>query len=104
MSGPGPLATRTAKIANKALCPPTVLTNSPNKANAIKFLQTLFSSDSVAIQQSTGPEPIPPPVVSAPTTENFQWRCVCWFAPRRSLNRNAAAQISLLRRRSRWTH
>ena len=42
----------------------TILNDAPNKANAIKFLQLLFSSEGVAIQQATGPEPIVPPVVS----------------------------------------
>jgi ABC-type molybdate transport system substrate-binding protein len=42
----------------------TILRDAPNEANAIKFLQLLFSGQGVAIQQSTGPEPIVPPVVS----------------------------------------
>ena len=40
------------------------MNEAPNPANAIKFLQTLFSADGVAIQKSVGPEPISPPVVS----------------------------------------
>jgi molybdate/tungstate transport system substrate-binding protein len=42
----------------------TILKDAPNKANAVKFLELLFSAEGVAIQQSTGPEPITPPVVS----------------------------------------
>jgi len=42
----------------------TIMKNAPNEANAIKFLKLLFSSQGTAIQQTTGPEPITPPVVS----------------------------------------
>jgi molybdate/tungstate transport system substrate-binding protein len=42
----------------------TVLKNAPNQANAIKFLQALFGSQGVALQQAAGPEPISPPRVS----------------------------------------
>jgi molybdate/tungstate transport system substrate-binding protein len=42
----------------------TIMKNAPNPGNAIKFLQLLFGPQGVAIQQSTGPEPISPPVVS----------------------------------------
>jgi len=42
----------------------TIMKNAPNEANAIKFLKLLFSGQGTAIQQSTGPEPIAPPVVS----------------------------------------
>jgi molybdate/tungstate transport system substrate-binding protein len=42
----------------------TVLRNAPNQANAIKFLQTLFGSQGVALQRVAGPEPISPPRVS----------------------------------------
>ncbi|MDM0073685.1 substrate-binding domain-containing protein [Variovorax sp. J2P1-59] len=42
----------------------TILKTAPNEANAVKFLQTLFSEDGRKIQQSTGPMPIVPPVVS----------------------------------------
>ena len=40
-----------------------ILKNAPNEANAVKFLLLLFSSEGVAIQRSTGPEPIVPPRV-----------------------------------------
>jgi ABC-type molybdate transport system substrate-binding protein len=42
----------------------TVLKTAGNKANAIKFLQLLFSSQGVALQTATGPAPISPPLVS----------------------------------------
>jgi ABC-type molybdate transport system substrate-binding protein len=42
----------------------TVLKTAHNKANAIKFLQLLFSSQGVALQTATGPAPISPPLVS----------------------------------------
>jgi molybdate/tungstate transport system substrate-binding protein len=40
----------------------TILRGAPNQANAVKFLQTLFGPEGVAIQRSTGPEPLVPPV------------------------------------------
>jgi molybdate/tungstate transport system substrate-binding protein len=42
----------------------TIMKNAPNPANAIQFLQLLFGPEGVAIQRSTGPEPISPPLVS----------------------------------------
>jgi molybdate/tungstate transport system substrate-binding protein len=42
----------------------TIMKDAPNQANAIKFLQLLFSAQGVAIQQTLGPDPIAPPVVS----------------------------------------
>lgn len=42
----------------------TILTNAPNEGNAVRFLQTLFSAQGLAIQHNTGPEPITPPRVS----------------------------------------
>ena len=42
----------------------TILKNAPNEDRAIAFLKLLFSAQGVAIQQSTGPEPISPPLVS----------------------------------------
>jgi len=42
----------------------TILKQAPNRANAIKFLQTLFGSQGVALQAAVGPEPISPPRVS----------------------------------------
>jgi ABC-type molybdate transport system substrate-binding protein len=42
----------------------TVLKTAGNKDNAIKFLQLLFSSQGVALQTTTGPAPISPPLVS----------------------------------------
>jgi molybdate/tungstate transport system substrate-binding protein len=42
----------------------TILKAAPNEANAVKFLQTLFSDEGRKIQQATGPMPIVPPVVS----------------------------------------
>jgi hypothetical protein len=42
----------------------TVLKDAPNPANAIKFLQTLFGSQALALQSAVGPEPISPPRVS----------------------------------------
>ena len=44
----------------------TILGNAPNAANAVKFLQTLFGSQGVALQAAVGPEPISPPRVSFP--------------------------------------
>lgn len=41
----------------------TVLKTAPNPANAVRFLQLLFSSQGVALQAATGPEPINPPTV-----------------------------------------
>ncbi len=43
----------------------TILRSAPNYANAIQFLQLLFSAQGVALQTATGPAPISPPVVSA---------------------------------------
>jgi molybdate/tungstate transport system substrate-binding protein len=42
----------------------TILETAMNRDNAIKFLQLLFGSQGVAIQSTTGPAPISPPVVS----------------------------------------
>jgi molybdate/tungstate transport system substrate-binding protein len=42
----------------------TIMNTAPNPANAVKFLQTLFGPQGVAIQQSVGPDPITPPIVS----------------------------------------
>ncbi len=42
----------------------TVLRAAPNRDNALRFLQTLFSQEGVAIQAATGPTPITPPRVS----------------------------------------
>ena len=42
----------------------TILKSAPNPGNAIKFLQTLFGSQGVALQAAVGPEPISPPRVS----------------------------------------
>jgi molybdate/tungstate transport system substrate-binding protein len=42
----------------------TIMKNAPNPGNAIQFLQLLFGPEGVAIQRSTGPEPISPPLVS----------------------------------------
>ncbi len=42
----------------------TVLKIAPHPENAIKFLQLLFGSQGVAIQTTTGPAPISPPLVS----------------------------------------
>jgi molybdate/tungstate transport system substrate-binding protein len=44
----------------------TILNNAPNAANAVKFLQTLFGSQGVALQAAVGPDPISPPRVSFP--------------------------------------
>jgi len=43
----------------------TILRTAPNYANAVQFLQLLFSAQGVALQSATGPAPISPPVVSA---------------------------------------
>jgi molybdate/tungstate transport system substrate-binding protein len=43
----------------------TILRSAPNYANAVRFLQLLFSAQGVAMQTATGPAPISPPVVSA---------------------------------------
>ncbi len=42
----------------------TVMKNAPNRDNALRFLQLLFSPSGVAMQTSAGPEPISPPLVS----------------------------------------
>jgi len=42
----------------------TILKSAPNPANAVRFLQTLFGSQGVALQAAVGPEPISPPRVS----------------------------------------
>jgi len=42
----------------------TIPKGAPNQQNAIKFLQLLFSSQGIAIQQVDGPAPISPPLVS----------------------------------------
>jgi molybdate/tungstate transport system substrate-binding protein len=42
----------------------TILKDAPNQANAIKFLQILFSVQGVGLQRAVGPEPISPPTVS----------------------------------------
>jgi len=42
----------------------TILKDAPNPGNAIRFLQTLFGSQGVALQTAVGPEPISPPRVS----------------------------------------
>lgn len=43
----------------------TILRTAPNYANAVRFLQLLFSPQGVELQSATGPAPISPPVVSA---------------------------------------
>jgi molybdate/tungstate transport system substrate-binding protein len=43
----------------------TVLKDAPNAANAIRFLELLFGPQGVAMQTTTGPEPVSPPLVSA---------------------------------------
>ena len=43
----------------------TIMKSAANQANAIKFLQLLFSAQGVAIQTSAGPMPISPPIVKA---------------------------------------
>ena len=43
----------------------TILRTAPNYANAVQFLQLLFSAQGVALQAATGPAPISPPIVSA---------------------------------------
>ncbi len=43
----------------------TILRTAPNPANAVRFLQLLFGSQGIALQQSNGPPPISPPLVSA---------------------------------------
>jgi ABC-type molybdate transport system substrate-binding protein len=42
----------------------TVMKSAANSANAIKFLQLLFSSEGVTLQTAAGPTPISPPVVN----------------------------------------
>jgi molybdate/tungstate transport system substrate-binding protein len=49
----------------------TILKSAANPGNAIKFLQLLFSAQGVALQTSTGPTPISPPVVSAKDFERL---------------------------------
>ncbi len=43
----------------------TILRTAPNYANAVRFLQLLFSPQGVALQSAPGPAPLSPPVVSA---------------------------------------
>jgi hypothetical protein len=50
--------------ASRVAWGPTIMNEAPNPANAVRFLQTLFSAEGIAIQQSVGPAPISPPVVS----------------------------------------
>ena len=42
----------------------TVMKSAPNRDNAVRFLQLLFSREGVALQTATGPTPISPPMVS----------------------------------------
>lgn len=49
----------------------TVLKSAANPANALKFLQLLFSNQGVALQRATGPAPISPPVVSVEDSERL---------------------------------
>jgi ABC-type molybdate transport system substrate-binding protein len=43
----------------------TVLKSAANSADAIRFLQLLFSAQGVALQTAAGPAPISPPIVAA---------------------------------------
>ena len=43
----------------------TILKSAPNPDNAARFLALLFSDQGVALQRTTGPQPISPPLVSA---------------------------------------
>lgn len=49
----------------------TILRSAPNHENAIKFLQFLFGSQGLAIQQADGPPPISPPLVSREDFEHL---------------------------------
>ena len=58
-------APKVAIPATRVIWGLTILRTAPNYANAIHFLQLLFSAQGVALQTATGPAPISPPVVSA---------------------------------------
>jgi len=49
----------------------TILNSAPNPDNAIRFLQLLFGPDGVAVQTTTGPTPISPPIVRSSDFENL---------------------------------
>ena len=53
----------------------TILKSAPNMANAVSFLELLFSDRGVAVQTATGPKPISPPQVSASDASNLPNRC-----------------------------
>jgi len=60
-----PFAARPVRIpATRVTWGVTILETAQNRDNAIRFLQLLFSSQGVALQATSGPAPISPPIVS----------------------------------------
>src|SRR5262249_29164873 len=49
----------------------TLLKDAPNKANAIKFLQLLLSSEGTSILRETGPDPLSPATVNSTDFRNL---------------------------------